>query len=53
MDIRGKNYAKTIQDRDPNFRDKNGQLYLVRCFNCDSDRGRENYVMNISAGVCA
>lgn len=40
------------QDRPPNFR-LNGKLYLVRCFVCDPERGRENYMAAVSAGVCA
>ena len=44
---------KTIQDRTPNFRDKNGRLFLVRCFACGSERGRENYAMAVADGQCA
>lgn len=36
----------------PNFIGKNRKLYLVRCYECDKEYGRENYVMNVSAGVC-
>ena len=40
------------QDRPPNFR-KNGQLFLIRCFECEPKRGRENWGMSVAAGVCA
>lgn len=43
---------RTLQNRPPNFRDEKGNLFLVRCFNCNSDYGRENYVMNGASGVC-
>lgn len=45
--------AETIQDRPPNFRDDEGRLYLVRCFVCDPDVGRENYVLAVATGQCA
>lgn len=45
-------FPKTIQDREPNFRE-NGKLYLVRCFKCDPDRGRENYLPAVASGSCA
>lgn len=32
--------------------EKNGRFYLVRCFNCDSDKGTENYAINIASGIC-
>lgn len=43
------------QDRLPNFRDEKGNLYLVRCFACPGhgDRGKENYAMSVSGGICA
>lgn len=41
------------QDQHPNFRDKDGNLYLVRCFACGGKRGRENYAMAVSSGECA
>ncbi len=44
---------KTIQDRPPNFRDEDGNLFLVRCFKCDDKRGKENWSMAVSSGVCA
>ena len=45
--------VNTIQDRNSNFRDENGKLFLVRCFNCDPEYGRENYVPAVASGQCA
>lgn len=36
-----------------NFEDEEGNLYLVRCMNCEGNRGRENYAMAVSSGSCA
>ena len=41
------------QDRPPNFRGKGGQLFLVRCFACEPDNGRENYAPAVATGQCA
>lgn len=43
---------KVNQDKHPNFR-KNGKLYLERCFKCDPERGRENYLPYVASGTCA
>ena len=43
----------TIQDRPPNFRDENGKLFLVRCFACDPERGRENWAEAVASGICS
>lgn len=43
----------TIQDRKPNLRDSSGQLYLVRCFHCEPEYGRENGAGNVVRGVCS
>ena len=43
---------ETIQDRAPNFRDDEGKLYLVRCFACESEYGRENLAVGVAAGMC-
>lgn len=43
---------KNVNDRPPNFRNKNGELYLVRCFICEPSRGRENWAMAVSSGQC-
>lgn len=45
--------AKIDQERHPNFIGKNGKLYLVRCFVCDEDRGRENWAPAVASGQCA
>lgn len=42
-----------VNDREPNFRGDNGELYLVRCFSCGGDRGTENWAMVVAAGTCA
>lgn len=42
----------TIQDRHPNFRDADGDLYLIRCFRCDPEYGKENYAANAPLGIC-
>ena len=44
---------KTIQDRHPNFRNKEGKLFLVRCFKCEPSRGTENWAPAVAAGYCA
>lgn len=36
-----------------NFRSKEGKLFLVRCYVCDPEYGRENYAMAIAGGECA
>ena len=40
------------QSKAPNFY-SDGKLYLVRCFNCDPERGTENYIPCVSSGSCA
>jgi len=40
------------QERSPNFRDSVGQLYLVRCFRCEPERGHENYALSVPIGEC-
>lgn len=42
-----------LNDREPNFRGDNGELYLVRCFSCGGDRGTENWAMVVATGTCA
>lgn len=32
----------------PNFVDKDGRVYLVRCPKCE----RENYAFNVALGIC-
>lgn len=42
------------QDRPPNFRSETrGGLYLVRCFVCEPEHGRENYIPAVASGQCA
>lgn len=36
------------QDREPNFRGKNGKLFLVHCYACNL----ENYLPAVSSGEC-
>jgi len=38
-----------INDRPPNWRDKNGNLYVIKCFKC----GKENHGAAVSSGICA
>lgn len=40
------------QDQFPNFREA-GRLFLVRCFSCGGERGKENYAMAVASGQCA
>lgn len=44
---------KTIQDKGANFRDEEGKLFLVRCYNCDSKHGVENYAPMVALGRCS
>jgi len=41
------------QDKEPNFRGKDGKLYLVRCYACEPRYGRENYMPAVATGQCA
>lgn len=41
-----------MQDKLPNFKYK-GKLFLVRCFNCEPQNGRENYLPAVASGQCA
>jgi hypothetical protein len=41
------------QERSPNYRDKDGRLYLVRCFACGDSYGRENWEFAVARGTCA
>lgn len=43
---------KSIQDRPPNFRGLNEELFLVRCFVCEPNQGRENYMSMVASGQC-
>lgn len=37
----------------PNFKGKDGRLYLIRCYECGGEYGRENYAPAVADGVCA
>lgn len=45
----------SVNDRSPNFRatDGSGRLFLVRCFACGGERGRENWGPAVASGYCA
>lgn len=46
---------KNINDRPPNFWgdiDPN-KFFLVRCYVCDPEYGRENYLPAVASGYCA
>jgi hypothetical protein len=42
----------TVNDRRPNFRDHDGRLFLVRCFACTPEYGRENWALAVATGRC-
>lgn len=42
----------TKQDRPPNFREE-GKLFLVRCFVCNKEIGKENLSTAVAKGYCA
>ena len=44
--------SKIVQDKEPNFRDEDGKLFLVRCFACEPNRGLENYAVAVATGRC-
>lgn len=39
------------QKRSPNF-EEGGQWYMVRCFTCSPNGGRENWAMAVATGQC-
>lgn len=39
--------------KEPNFRDNNGKLFLVRCFACRPEHGTENWAPVVATGQCA
>ena len=43
---------KTIQDQGRNYRNEEGKLFLIRCYNCDPKDGRENCMPAVATGVC-
>ena len=44
---------RTVNDREPNWREPDGRLYLVRCFACAPNHGRENYALAVASGYCS
>ena len=42
-----------VNERSPNFTSDNGKFYLVRCFACEPEVGRENWAMAVATGMCA
>lgn len=44
---------KHINDRFPNFTGDEGKFFLVRCFACKKDGGKENYLPAVSLGTCS
>lgn len=44
---------KHVNDRPPNFYSEDGrQFFLVRCFACSEQHGKENYAPNVASGTC-
>jgi len=43
----------SIQDKGDNFRGKDGRLFLVRCYSCGGEWGRENWGPVVAQGKCA
>lgn len=41
-----------INDRPPNYRNKDGLLCIIRCFACEPNRGKENWAMAVASGQC-
>lgn len=46
---------KNIQHKNPNFKGKNSNWYLVRCFKCEPENpsGKENKLPAVASGICA
>lgn len=44
---------KVNQEKSPNFRGEDGKLFLIRCFSCGGERGRENWAPSVATGQCA
>lgn len=42
-----------VNNREPNYYVTNGKFYLVRCFACSPEHGKENYAMAVATGQCA
>ena len=48
-----KQQFQSVNDRPPNFRNDRGEMFLVRCFECNKDFGRENWAPAVASGECA
>jgi hypothetical protein len=44
---------KVVQDRHPNFRGERGELFLLRCHNCEPKHGMANWAPAVASGQCA
>jgi len=44
--------SKGVNHRRPNFY-RNNKFYLVRCYICDKNEGRENWAVFVATGKCA
>jgi hypothetical protein len=40
-----------VNDREPNFH-AGGTFFLVRCFSCGGERGKENWAPAVAGGRC-
>ena len=45
--------GKHVNDRGPNFYGDDGRFFLVRCFACGGEHGKENWSGAVAAGCCA
>ena len=43
---------KPTSQKPPNFKTEDGRWYLVRCYECEPERGTENYAAAVSSGIC-
>jgi hypothetical protein len=43
---------KQKSHRAPNFKSDDGRWFLVRCYECEPERGTENYGAAVSSGIC-
>lgn len=44
--------TKNISQKAPNFKADDGRWYLVRCYECNPERGTENYGAAVASGIC-
>jgi len=45
--------GKHVNDRSPNFHGDDGRFFLVRCFACGGEHGKENWSGAVATGCCA